>query len=613
MTAVWEFMLGPFIEFGFMRRALAATVALSLAAGPLGVFLIVRRLSLMGDALSHAILPGVAVGYLIAGLSLPAMLVGGGVTGVLVALFSGWVARIAPIREDTSFATFYLMSLGLGVLLVSLRGSNMDLLHVLFGSVLGLDNAALLLVSGVSSLSLLVFAVIYRPLVMDSIDPYFKRAHARVSLLAHMSFLFMLVLTLVAGFQILGTLMVVGLMILPAAAARFLGQGSAAQLLIAAVLAIVASYLGLLASFHYDVPTSPAIILIAGVFYLIALFVGPYGGVWHRFRGQQRTVVGVIGGLGGTLLISTLSMGEVLAEALPHQSTAAPAMALTAPHQERPVRVVASFAVLADMIEQIGGETVEVHTIVGPDRSAHHFEPRARDMQELMAADLLVINGAGLEPWASALVQAAGYTGPMVQSSSGLPLREDDPHAWLRVDYAQHYAAQIYAALRSLLPESLHPHLEARYQAYEAELAALHQQLQEDFGPESGACGVGVVLAHDSMFYFEQAYGCPHFIPLEAASLEAEVSARSMAQLIRSLRTQNIRAAVPEFGVDARLIEQVARETQIPLGQPLYTETFAPEGDPVDSYLSLMRWNQQVLKEVLHQEAAYPMSDSVEP
>src|SRR5690625_3429042 len=102
-----------------------------------------------------------------------------------------------------------------------------------------------------------------------------------------MSFLILLVLTLVAGCQILGTLMVVGLMILPAAAARFLGQGAAAQLLISALLAILASCLGLLASFHFDVPTSPTTILLAGLFYLLALFVGPHGGLWHRLRGRQ--------------------------------------------------------------------------------------------------------------------------------------------------------------------------------------------------------------------------------------------------------------------------------------------------------------------------------------
>ncbi|TAM04154.1 MAG: metal ABC transporter permease, partial [Pusillimonas sp.] len=136
-----DWLFGPFVAFDFMRRALAGSLALSFAAGPLGVFLVLRRMSLMGDAMAHAILPGVAVGFLTAGLSLSAMTVGGMITGLVVALLAGLVARLTPLREDASFAAFYLISLGLGVLLVSLRGSNMDLIHVLFGTVLGLDDA----------------------------------------------------------------------------------------------------------------------------------------------------------------------------------------------------------------------------------------------------------------------------------------------------------------------------------------------------------------------------------------------------------------------------------------------------------------------------------------
>src|SRR3546814_16976497 len=114
--------------------------------------------------MAHAILPGVAVGFLTAGLSLSAMTVGGMVTGLVVAMLAGTVTRLTPQREDASFAAFYLVSLGLGVLLVSLRGSNMDLIHVLFGTVMGLHDDALLLVTSSSSLTLSVLAVISRPL-----------------------------------------------------------------------------------------------------------------------------------------------------------------------------------------------------------------------------------------------------------------------------------------------------------------------------------------------------------------------------------------------------------------------------------------------------------------
>ena len=140
-------LIAPFIEFGFMRRALAGCLALSLGATPIGVFLMLRRMSLAGDAISHAILPGAAIGYLIAGLSLSAMTMGGLVAGIAVALLAGGVARNSVIKEDTSLATFYLMSLSAGVLIISMRGSSVDLLHVLFGSVLALDDAALLLLA----------------------------------------------------------------------------------------------------------------------------------------------------------------------------------------------------------------------------------------------------------------------------------------------------------------------------------------------------------------------------------------------------------------------------------------------------------------------------------
>lgn len=213
-------LIQPFIEFGFMRRALVACLALAVSATPLGVFLSLRRMSLIGDALSHAVLPGAAIGYLISGLSLVAMGVGGLIAGLAVALLSGAVSRYTPLKEDASFAGFYLGSLALGVTLVSLRGSSVDLLHVLFGSLLAVDNAALLLVGGIAAFTLILLAVIYRPLVIDAFDGDFLRAQGKWSApLVHGLFLMLVVLNLVAGFQVLGTLMSVGLMMLPAASA----------------------------------------------------------------------------------------------------------------------------------------------------------------------------------------------------------------------------------------------------------------------------------------------------------------------------------------------------------------------------------------------------------
>ena len=144
---LYDLFVAPFTEFEFMRRALAGALALALGAGPIGVFLMLRRMSLVGDAMAHAILPGAAVGFLLSGLSLFAMTAGGLIAGFVVALLTGLVSRTTELKEDAALATFYLLSLALGVTIVSLKGTNIDLLHVLFGNVLALDDQTLLLIA----------------------------------------------------------------------------------------------------------------------------------------------------------------------------------------------------------------------------------------------------------------------------------------------------------------------------------------------------------------------------------------------------------------------------------------------------------------------------------
>jgi zinc/manganese transport system permease protein len=274
-------LTSPFVEFAFMRRALIGCLALSLSAPPIGVFLVLRRMSLMGDVMGHAILPGAAIGFLLAGMSLFAMSIGAFASGLAVALAAGLVARTTVLREDASLAGFYLVSLALGVVIVSMRGSNVDLLHVLFGTVLALDDAAILLLATIATVSLAALAIIYRPLVLECFDPQFLRSVSNLSSPTHLVFLVLVVLNLVAGFQALGTLMAVGIMLLPAVAARFWSADVSGMILVAMGGAFAASVTGLLISYYANLPTGPAIILLCGVFYLLSLLVGVKGGlVW---------------------------------------------------------------------------------------------------------------------------------------------------------------------------------------------------------------------------------------------------------------------------------------------------------------------------------------------
>jgi zinc/manganese transport system permease protein len=281
-------LLTPFTEFEFMRRALVGTIAIAVGGAPVGVFLMLRRMSLTGDAMAHAILPGAAVGYLVAGLSLPAMTAGGLVAGMIVAVLAGLVARFTDLKEDASLAAFYLLSLALGVTIVSLRGSNVDLLHVLFGTVLALDDAALVLIAAIATVTLLALALLYRPLVLECVDPTFLRSVSRAGTPTHLAFLGLVVLNLVGGFHALGTLLAVGLMMLPAAAARFWCADITLMTAAATLIGILSGYAGLLLSYHWELPAGPAVILTAGGIYVLSLTLGPQGGlVWLARPGRH--------------------------------------------------------------------------------------------------------------------------------------------------------------------------------------------------------------------------------------------------------------------------------------------------------------------------------------
>lgn len=279
MSHLYDWLIGPFADFGFMRRALAACLALSMGSGAMGVFLVLRRMSLIGDTMAHSVLPGAAVGFMLAGISLPAMSLGGFLAGLTVALASGLVSRFTPQKEDASFASFFMISLAIGVLLVSTHGSAVDLMHVLFGSILAVDDDSLVLMASVASVTLGVLAVIFRGLVAECFDPLFLKALNGRGGLYHVLFLVLVVLNMVSGFQALGTLMAVGLMMLPATAARFWVREVWSLVSLATGVAFVSGYVGLVLSYQFDWPSGPAIVLVAGGIYLLSLAFGPRDGL----------------------------------------------------------------------------------------------------------------------------------------------------------------------------------------------------------------------------------------------------------------------------------------------------------------------------------------------
>lgn len=279
-----EFVLTPFVDFDFMSRALCISAAVAVVGAPVGVLLMFRRLSLVGDALSHSLLPGAALGYLFWGLYFPALFFGGLLAGLVVAGLASLISHLTPQKEDSSLASLYLLSLAAGVILVSQSGSSIDLLHLLFGSVLALDDLTFSMVLAACGVALLLWLSFGRLILFEALDsPHLERLGFSVRGI-HFLFLFLVVLTLVTGFQALGTLMALGLILLPAAAARFLVDSLPRQIAFSATFGMIASVVGLLLSFYLNWPSGPAIVMACGGIYVLAFFAGPTHGLLQRWR-----------------------------------------------------------------------------------------------------------------------------------------------------------------------------------------------------------------------------------------------------------------------------------------------------------------------------------------
>jgi len=275
----------PFGQFAFLRRALVACIVLSVGAAPLGFFMNQRRMALVSDAMAHAILPGVAIAFLVSGLGVWSLTIGGLTAGILIALLAVFLIRYTQIKEDAVFTLLFLLSLTSGIVLLSLKGSNVDLMHMLFGDILAIDNDALIFIVSVAVITLFCLACIYRGLVLDCFDPDFLSASGRGKLTRPIFFV-LFVVNLVAAFQALGTLMALGLILLPAIAANFWTQRVSTSIALSIAIAVVSSCVGLLLSYHTNTPSGPMIVLICAVFCLCSVMLGRRGSFLVYARGR---------------------------------------------------------------------------------------------------------------------------------------------------------------------------------------------------------------------------------------------------------------------------------------------------------------------------------------
>jgi zinc/manganese transport system substrate-binding protein len=265
------------------------------------------------------------------------------------------------------------------------------------------------------------------------------------------------------------------------------------------------------------------------------------------------------------------------------------------------VRVVATITILGDMVHQVGGEHVALTTLVAPDGDAHAFEPSPADAKALGAADLVVVNGLGLEGWMDRLIKASGYHGPIVVASLGVAPRQmdedgravTDPHAWQDLANGHRYVVNIEAALAEADPVHAADYRTAA-KAYLAAIDAMDTHVRSEIAevpPEQRK----VVSSHDAFGYFGQAYGV-EFVAPEGISEDAEPSAADMKKLIDQIRNEHIKVLFFENALSPRLVQQIGRETGAVVGGTLYADALSPPDGPAPTYLDMFRHNLPLLK-----------------
>ena len=256
-----------------MRNALITSLSLSLSATPLGLFMVLKRMGLMGEALSHGILPGIATAFMISGLTALGMTIGGMIAGILVALLSLWITKKSDLPEDSSLSAMYIIFLSLGFLLLSIADSGVHLTHILFGNILAIDRETLNLVLGLSGLTFLIMVFATPYLLEIFFDPTFSKLKGFPVSKIQSLFFVLIVINLVAACQAIGTLMALGVMLLPSIAARLLAEKFYKILGLSIILSFLGSFLGILLSFHFNLPTGPMIVLCLGCFFFFSLVI----------------------------------------------------------------------------------------------------------------------------------------------------------------------------------------------------------------------------------------------------------------------------------------------------------------------------------------------------
>lgn len=276
---LYDIFISP-LGYQFMQRAFLAAIVVGVSCGVLGSLLILRRLALMGDAISHAVLPGVAFSYML-GIN---FFIGAAVTGVATALGIGFITENSKVKEDSAIGIMFSAAFAIGILIISKLRTNIDLFHILFGNVLGVSRSDLRLITILGFIVIALIIIFFKELKISSFDPILAKSIGLPTDIIHYMLMVMLSFTVVASLQTVGIVLVVAMLITPGATAYLLTERLSTMTILSGVFGILSALLGLYLSYHLNLASGAAIVVVSTTFFFLAMLFSPQEGLILRVK-----------------------------------------------------------------------------------------------------------------------------------------------------------------------------------------------------------------------------------------------------------------------------------------------------------------------------------------
>jgi len=549
-------MLEPF-TLPFVQRGLVEVVALALAAGLLGTWIVLRGLAFYAHAVGTAAFPGLV---LAAGLGFSPLL-GAFATATIVAGVVGALARRERGAEDSVTALVLVGALALGVLLSSdVFHSSAGVDQLLFGSLLLTGPQDLALAAGASLAALLGTAALGPRWLAHGFDAAAARAQGLRSPLPDAVLLALVALAAVAALRIAGALLATALIVVPAATTRLLFDRVLAWQAATVALVVAEGVVGLWVSVQVNAPPGPAIAVLAGALFAVVAVA--------RALGPRRRRAVAAAGAAAAVALALGACGSSGSGAADGR-----------------LKVVATTTQLADFTREVGGDRVDLTQLLRPNTDPHEYEPRPRDVLDVAKADVVVRNGGEIDAWLGNVVEQAGGAATVVDAGAGRPYAADEPHWWHDPRNAEYAVGRIRAALTRADPAD-GPVFARRADAYLRRLRTLDAGIARCMASVPPAERV-MVTDHDAFGAFAARYGVTVVgAVIPARTTQAQPSAGELSRLAKVIRREHVRAVFPETSVNARLAQAIARQTGASARYDLYGDSLGPKGSDGATYVA---------------------------